>query len=144
MKAFWDFSRFGQSDEKKFFGQGFINRLLLRHRNIFYLLFVKFHGNSSKNWILMVFFRVPSLVLVFSLMPALYFLKFWAVPFRSRVLNKLFNMYRFIYFLLYFNPALSNLVLWSIWTTFVSKELIKNLPSRQWLVQSYKQNNIFV
>ena len=144
MKAFWDFSRFGQSDEKKFFGQGFINRLLLRHRNIFYLLFVKFHGNSSKNWILMVFFRVPSLVLVFSLMPALYFLKFWAVPFRSRVLNKLFNMYRFIYFLLYFNLALSNLVLWSIWTTFVSKELIKNLPSRQWLVQSYKQNNIFV
>lgn len=144
MKAFWDFSRFGQSDEKKFFGQGFINRLLLRHRNIFYLLFVKFHGNSSKNWILMVFFRVPSLVLVFSLMPALYFLKFWVVPFRRRVLNKLFNMYRFIYFLLYFNPALSNLVLWSIWTTFVSKELIKNLPSRQWLVQSYKQNNIFV
>ena len=144
MKAFWDFSRFGQSDEKNFFGQGFINRLLLRHRNIFYLLFVKFHGNSSKNWILMGFFRVPSLVLVFSLMPALYFLKFWVVPFRSRVLNKLFNMYRFIYFLLYFNPALSNLVLWSIWTTFVSKELIKNLPSRQWLVQSYKQNNIFV
>ena len=144
MKAFWNFSRFGQSDEKKKFGQGFINRLLLRHRNIVYLLFVEFHGNSSKNWILMGFFRVPSLVLVFSLMPALYFLKFWVEPFRSRVLNKLFNMYRFIYFLLYFNPALSNLVLWSIWTTFVSKELIKNLPSRQWLVQSYKQNNIFV
>ena len=144
MKAFWNFSRFGQSKKKKKFGQGFINRLLLRHRNIVYLLFVEFHGNSSKNWILMGFFRVPSLVLVFSLMPALYFLKFWVVPFRSRVLNKLFNMYRFIYFLLYFNPALSNLVLWSIWTTFVSKELIKNLPSRQWLVQSYKQNNIFV